>query len=69
MAATREQIEAAIAEINETLNQGVTSVSVDGMSSSIDLTALRKRRGELRRELAALDNPNASADCYRPVQL
>lgn len=40
---------AKIAEIEEILNSGATSTSVDGLSVSIDLEALRRRLIELKR--------------------
>ena len=51
---TREQLETKIKSIDETLAAGVTSVTTDGTTTTVDLAQLRLERKELRRQLDAL---------------
>lgn len=69
---TADEILAAIAEIDSTLNAGVQSVTVDGITTNVDLEFLRRRRAELERQLAAIqsgDDDDATPPRFRPVQL
>lgn len=53
---------AEIAAIETILNSGAKSTSVDGLSVSYDLVALRKRLAELK----ALDDTTLEAGTQRP---
>jgi hypothetical protein len=55
--AKREEIEAAIASIDQKLNSGITSVTTDGTTTTVDLNALHKRRRELVNELDNMRQP------------
>ena len=65
---TEDQILKQIAEINDTLNLGLTSVDNGGLKSTMDLKALRQRRNELQRELAGLQTGQRPS-IFRRVQL
>lgn len=53
----------AIAKINARLASGVTSVTTDGTTTSVDLRTLKDERGRLERTLATLVQPiSASID-------
>jgi hypothetical protein len=55
---TREEIEAAIAQIEMQLNYGISRSDISGVGSTEwDIAALRKRRGELQVALAGM-NPD-----------
>lgn len=53
---------AEIAAIEQILNAGASSVSVDGLSTSYDFDQLRKRLAELK----ALDDSTINAGNVRP---
>lgn len=55
--ATNQEIQNRINDIDELLASGVTSVSTDGTSTSIDVTSLRKERADLQRRLVASSRP------------
>lgn len=62
MATLAEQI----AEIETTLNTGVSNVTADGVSTSVDLNFLRKRLAELKQQQAA---STARRRLFNPVDL
>jgi hypothetical protein len=55
--ASNEQIKQRIDDIDELLASGVTSVSTDGTSTSIDVNSLRKERADLNRRLISTSRP------------
>lgn len=56
MAKSQARLLCDLAAIEEQLNSGVTSVTVDGTTTVIDLDHLRKRAADLR---AQIDTENA----------
>lgn len=53
--ATKEEIEAAIASLEDLINSGATSVQQDGQTVAFDQTLGRKRLRELKQELATIN--------------
>ena len=49
-----------IADIEELLNTGATSVTVDGQSVSVDQAALRRRLAELRHQQTPARRPRVA---------
>jgi len=66
--ATQQELEDAIALIDERLNAGASAVETDGLKASIDLKQLRTQRSKLKRELDALLNGTSSSP-FRPIQM
>lgn len=66
--AAEAAIQAKIDEIDETLDNGITSVTVDGITTTIDHRSLRKRRAELQRELAACQAGDDLATAHNPFR-
>lgn len=60
MALTAEQIEEKIDQINDMLDTGVTSTTIDGVTTSFSPGDLRKRKRELTRQLARLNGETGS---------
>lgn len=55
--ASNQEIQNRIDDIDELLASGVTSVSTDGTSTSIDVNSLRKERADLTRRLISSSRP------------
>jgi hypothetical protein len=58
---TRKEIEERIASIDVTLADGISSVTTDGTTTSVDLGSQRVERKELRRRLSTMVQPVAMA--------
>jgi hypothetical protein len=58
---TRKEIEERIALIDITLADGISSVTTDGTTTSVDLASLRVERKELRRRLSTMVQPVSMA--------
>ena len=54
---TREELEVKIKKIDQTLEDGITSVTTDGTTTTVDLAQQRTERKELRRQLDTLRVP------------
>lgn len=68
------QLQDSIASIESKLNSGIVSTSDDGISATFSHSHLRRRLGELQRELEQCQTEAAGTaetprrDCLRPVR-
>lgn len=60
MAMTEEQLTAKIAELDEIIDAGVTSTTVDGITTSIDLNTIKSQRKYYARQLTKLEGGSGS---------
>lgn len=62
------QIRQRLAEIDETLSAGMTTVNVDGVTATIDLNHLRRERARMQKQLAEIESGETRSR-FRPIQL
>ena len=69
MAKSKAELQLAIDNLEQILNSGATTISVDGETTVFDLDAVRERLRDLQSELRALEGRPARRPLFNRINL
>jgi len=69
MAKSKSELQSDISNLEQILNSGATTISVDGETTVFDLDAVRQRLRDLQSELRALEGRPARRPLFNRINL